>query len=121
MVNLHLARDVFDMNSKRFMVAAALPTLDGMENIMLGEAHQTLLVGSADPVTADLMKIPLGSPTMQCRCVVTDDQGIAIYVADIIYRSDCIKLRIDLLGAKADRKKQAGNVSLFSRKSRKTI
>ena len=24
--------------------------------------------------------------------------GIAIYVAEIIYRGDCVKLRIDLLG-----------------------
>jgi GntR family transcriptional regulator len=29
--------------------------------------------------------------------VVVDAQGIAIYVAEIIYRGDCVKLRIDLL------------------------
>ena len=71
------------------------------------------------------MKIPLGSATVQCRCVVTDDKGVAIYVADIVYRSDCIKMRINLLGAKADRKKRANGgdnaVSLFSRKSRKAL
>jgi GntR family transcriptional regulator len=124
-VNLHLARDIFDMNAKRFMVAAALPTIDAMDSIMLGEAHQTLVVGSADPEIADLMKIPLGSPTVQCRCVITDDKGIAIYVANIVYRSDCIRLRINLLGAKADRKKRAvggdNAMSLFSRKSRKVL
>lgn len=121
-VHLHLARYIFDKNAKRFMVAAALPTIDAMDDILLGEAHETLVVGSADPEIADLMKIPLGSPTMQCRCIVTDDKDIAIYVADIIYRSDCIKLRIDLLGAKADRKKradsEAGPVKLMGRKSR---
>jgi GntR family transcriptional regulator len=44
--------------------------------------------------------------------VVIDEKGIAIYVADIIYRSDAIKLHIDLLasarassrsGARADK------------------
>jgi hypothetical protein len=29
--------------------------------------------------------------------VVVDAQGIAIYVAEIIYRGDCVKLHIDLL------------------------
>jgi GntR family transcriptional regulator len=102
-----------------------LPTIDAMDSIMLGEAHQTLVVGSADPEIADLMKIPLGSPTVPCRCVITDDKGIAIYVADIVYRSDCIRLRINLLGAKVDRKKRAvggdNAMSLFSRKSRKAL
>jgi GntR family transcriptional regulator len=124
-VNLHLARDIFDMDAKRFMVAAALPTIDAMDSIVLGEAHQTLVVGSADPEIADLMKISLGAPTVQCRCVITDDKGIAIYVADIVYRSDCIRLRINLLGAKAGRKKRAvgsdNTVSLFSRKSHKAL
>jgi GntR family transcriptional regulator len=29
--------------------------------------------------------------------VVVDAKGIAIYVAEIIYRGDCVKLYIDLL------------------------
>ena len=33
----------------------------------------------------------------ECRCVVVDHTGLAIYVADIVYRSDAIKLHIDLL------------------------
>ncbi len=48
------------------------------------------------------MQIPLGAPTVECRCVVIDDRNVAIYVADIIYRSDCIKLRIDLFGHEVD-------------------
>lgn len=99
-VKLHLARHIFDMDAKRFLSAAALPTIAAMDGVALGEAHQTLVVGSADPEVADLMKIPLGASTMECRCVVIDDSGVAIYVADIVYRSDCIKLEIDLLGTR---------------------
>ncbi len=29
--------------------------------------------------------------------MVTDPAGVAIYVGDIIYRGDCVKLNIDLL------------------------
>jgi len=31
---------------------------------------------------------------------VVDDRGIAIYVADIVYRGDCVRFDIDLLNAK---------------------
>jgi GntR family transcriptional regulator len=53
-------------------------------------------------VTAGLLRIELGAPIAECRCVVIDGKGVAVYVADIIYRSDAIKLHIDLLaGARA--------------------
>jgi len=47
--------------------------------------------------SADLLKIALGAPTAECRCVVIDGSGIAIYVADITYRSEVVRLHIDLL------------------------
>ena len=75
----------------------ALSVLAGLKGIEVRDAHQTVVIGSADPVTADLLRIELGAPIAECRCVVIDDNGVAIYVADIIYRSDAIKLHIDLL------------------------
>jgi GntR family transcriptional regulator len=45
------------------------------------------------------MKIPLGAPTVESHLVIIDDTGEAIYVGDIIYRADCIKLQVDLLGS----------------------
>jgi GntR family transcriptional regulator len=35
---------------------------------------------------------------MDARCVVIDEDGVAIYVGEIVYRGDCIKLSIDLHG-----------------------
>ncbi len=45
------------------------------------------------------LKIPLGAPTVESHLVIVDDTGEAIYVGDIVYRADCIKLQVDLLGA----------------------
>ena len=47
--------------------------------------------------TADYLKLALNAPTAEAHCVVTDTAGVAIYVGDIIYRGDCVKLNIDLL------------------------
>ena len=71
--------------------------LAGLKDIEIRHAHQTVVIGSADPATADFLRIGLGAPTAECRCVVIDDKGVAIYVADITYRSDVIQLHIDLL------------------------
>lgn len=98
-VDLSLARHIFDLDPKQFLSAAALPTIDARDDIVLRDAHQTLVIGSAGPEIADLMKIPLGAPTVDSHCVIIDDAGVAIYVGDIIYRADCIKLQIDLLSS----------------------
>jgi len=90
-----------------------LATLDGVD---IEHAHQTLIIGSADPVTANLLHVPLGAPTAECHCVVTDSKGIAIYVAEIVYRNDCVKLYISLI----DRTK-SGNGAQPASRVRKTI
>jgi GntR family transcriptional regulator len=97
-VNLHLARAIFERAPREFVKHPALPVLAGMDDIKIKHAHQTLIISGADPESADLLKVALGAPTAQCRCVVIDSQDLAIYVADIVYRSDCIKLHMDLFG-----------------------
>ncbi len=101
-VNVHLADHVFRRAPDDFRQHPALSVLAGLKNIEIKGAHQTVVIGSADPVTAGLLHAELGAPVAECRCAVIDSKGVAIYVADIIYRSDAIKLHIDLLaGARA--------------------
>jgi GntR family transcriptional regulator len=75
----------------------ALPILSALDGVEIARAHQTLVIGSADTENADFLKIALNAPTAEAHCVVIDAEGVAIYVADIVYRGDCIKLDIDLL------------------------
>lgn len=96
-VNLHLAKSIFEKGRKVFMHAAALPKIVEMADVTISHAHQTLTIGVASPETADLLKIGLGEPTADCRLVLVDDQGVAIYVADIHYHKSCFALRNDLL------------------------
>lgn len=98
-VDLCLARQIFDLDPEQFMRAAALPTIDSRDDIVLRDAYQTLVIGSAGPKIADLMKIPLGAPTVESRCVIVDDSGTAIYVGDIVYRANSIKLHVDLFNS----------------------
>ena len=66
--------------------------------LLAADVSCRFVIGTADPDTAALLQVPLGAPTAHCRCAVIDNAGVAIYVADIIYRNDCVKLYIELLG-----------------------
>ncbi len=99
LVNVHLANHIYQRDPEAFMEHPALSVLVELNNIGVQHAHQTVVIGSANLEQADLLKIALGAPTAECRCVVIDDAGVAIYIADIIYRSDAIKLHIDLFAS----------------------
>lgn len=103
LVSLHLDRAIYDRNPNLFLTHAALPILATLKAAEIESAHQTLVIGSADPGTAGLLQVPLGTPTAECHCVVTNRKGVAIYVAEIVYRNECVKLYIDLLDGSKSR------------------
>ena len=96
-VSLHLAKEIYDRAPEEFRRHAALPLVASMKGVEIASAHQTLVIASADPETARLLRLPLNAPTAEAHCVVINRQGIVIYVADIIYRGDCIRLETNLL------------------------
>jgi GntR family transcriptional regulator len=96
LVNLHLARDVFDRAPAEFRKHPALHVLASVDRPQIKRAHQTLVIGGADPETADLLNMGVGAPTAECRCIVLDEHDRAIYVGNITYPSDCIKLHMEL-------------------------
>lgn len=96
-VNVHLAKELFRRNRKQFLSRAILPTLADMDGINVTRARQTLLIGAADPHVASLLRIPLNTPTAEAHWVVLDDKNVAIYVAEVTYRGDCVKMMIDFL------------------------
>ncbi len=95
--SVHLARSVFDRARQAFRSQIALPVLARLDGVGIARARQTLVIGGADPETATHLRIALGTPTAEARCVVTDSDGIVVYVGEIVYRGDCVKLDGDLL------------------------
>jgi GntR family transcriptional regulator len=96
-VNLYLARNLFAKDRKRFTHAAAITKIMEMDDITIVSAPQIVTIGVADPETAELLKIGLGEPTADCRLVLVDNNGIAVYVANIHYHRNCFALRSDLV------------------------
>lgn len=96
--SVHLAEDIYRRAPERFVTHTALPVLISLSEVKIREARQTMVIGAADTETAALLKTALNAPTMDARCVVIDENDVAIYVGEIVYRGDCIKLSIDLHG-----------------------
>jgi GntR family transcriptional regulator len=51
-------------------------------------------IGVADIEAAKLLSIPLGTPVGCLRRVLTDDKGIVVLVANIIYPGDLVRLEV---------------------------
>lgn len=98
--SVYLAEDVYLRAADRFMTHTALPVLISLPDVTIRDAHQTMVIGAADMEVASLLNTALNAPTMEARCVVIDEDGVAIYVGEIVYRGDSIRLSIDLHGRK---------------------
>lgn len=92
--SVHLSRPVFERARDKFMKHTALPVLADLK-LDLRHARQTLVFGTADREVADLLRVSLGAPVAEVRWVVRDAADVAIYVADLAYRSDSVKLCVD--------------------------
>jgi GntR family transcriptional regulator len=95
---IHLARHLYAKAPKAFSSRAALVVLAEMKSLAISRAHQTFTIGTADVETAKLLEISLNAPTAEARCVVTDDDGVVVYVGEITYRGDCVRINIELRG-----------------------
>ena len=94
---MHLAKDIYDRDPESFLTHAVLPTLADMKDVIVIKATQTLLIGAADPYTANMLRIPLNTPTAEAPWTVVDENNGAVYVAQVTYRGGCIKLMIDFM------------------------
>jgi GntR family transcriptional regulator len=95
---VHIAKQLHARAPKAFSSRVALAVLSEMKGVMISRAHQTVVVGAADIETAHRLEIALNAPTAEARCVVTDKAGVVIYVGEITYPGDYVRLNIELIG-----------------------
>ncbi len=68
-----------------------------MEDLKIARAHQMLSVGSADVYAAVHLRLPFGAPVVEARCIVKDANERIVYVGEIVYRGDVVRINIELL------------------------
>ncbi|MCW5575130.1 MAG: GntR family transcriptional regulator [Burkholderiales bacterium] len=95
-VDIYLAEHVYKLSPKRFDRERVLFVLDSLPSIKVKHARETLTISTADPDTAQLLSIPLNSPVGAVRRTLRDQEGVLIYMADVIYRGDVVRIERNL-------------------------
>jgi GntR family transcriptional regulator len=95
-ISIWLDARIFQRAPKRFRNETVIPLLESMPGVTIAKARQTLTIGSADVETAELLRVPVNSPIAEVRRVFNAPDGTVIYLAEVIYRGDFVRLEMDL-------------------------
>lgn len=98
-IGIFLASDIYALAPKEFERRLVLEVLDRLPDVEIGSAHQTLTIGRADMETARVLDMDVGGPVAEVHRVITDRSNRAIYVAEIVYRGDFVRLDMQLRGS----------------------
>ncbi|MGE0801300.1 MAG: GntR family transcriptional regulator [Lautropia sp.] len=95
-INIYLAEDVFARHPDRFRQETVIPILAADRRIAIAEAHQVLTIGAADLEVAQYLLVPVNAPVAEVRRVFNDRRGRVIYLGEVTYRGDAVRLEMDL-------------------------
>lgn len=95
-INIWLDERIFRKSPQAFRDRTVIPLLKSMKSVRIATAHQVLTIGSADTEVAALLELPMNAPVAEVRRVFKDAAGTVLYLADVTYRGDAIRLEMDL-------------------------
>jgi GntR family transcriptional regulator len=95
-ISLYLDKRVFRQHPTRFRKEPVIPILAKMKEPSIAKAHQTLTIGTAEADVAKHLKIGLNAPVAEVRRVFTSADRTIIYLAEVTYCADFIRLEMDL-------------------------
>jgi GntR family transcriptional regulator len=95
-ISIYLDEKIFRRFPKRFRNETVIPILNDLRDPAIASARQTLTIGTADLEAAKLLQIPLNSPVAEVRRVFTAADRSVIYLGEVTYRGDFIRIDMDL-------------------------
>ncbi len=96
LLEIYLSREVFNKAPDEFRKKTIVSVLDSMPRSIIASGRQVLTISTADPYTASYLNIAVESPVANLRRVVLDNKGAVVYLGDIIYSGNHVKLDINL-------------------------
>lgn len=96
-IALYFDMAIFDRHEQRLRTELALPLLFDSTQIDIARAQQELTVGKCDLESAGLLSLSIGDPVANVRRVLCDAEDRILYLADVTYRGDFVRLEMDLL------------------------
>lgn len=95
-ISIYLDEKIFRKHPNRFRKETVIPILKDMRDPAISSARQTLTIGTADLEVAKLLQVPLNSPVAEVRRVFTSADRTVIYLGEVTYRGDFVRIDMDL-------------------------
>lgn len=99
-IEFYLAAEIYLRAPRQFRKTTVIPILAKMRGLDIHRVRQSIGIDVADAETAKHLDIPLAYPIARVRRTIADRNTNLIYVADALYRSDVIRLEMDLSPSK---------------------
>lgn len=96
-ISAYIDDRVFKLAPERFRNETVIPVLMDLKAIKIGSARQILTISTAGEEAANALNISVSAPVAEVRRVICDKQGTVIYLAELTYRGDYIRVDMDLL------------------------
>ena len=96
LISIYLDETIFRKHPKRFRKETVIPILKDLGDPVIKSARQTLTIGTADLEAAKLLQVPLNSPVAEVRRVFTTSDRTVIYLGEVTYRGDFVRIDMDL-------------------------
>lgn len=97
-ISAYLDERIFKLAPGRFRKELIIPVLMDLKDVQIGSARQILTIGTAGAQAASLLNIAASAPVAEVRRVFCDREGTVIYLGELTYRGDFIRVDMDLLG-----------------------
>lgn len=97
-ISAYLDERIFKLAPRRFRKELIIPVLMELEQVKIGKARQILTIGTAGVEAAKELNIAASAPVAEVRRVFCDPAGTVIYLGELTYRGDFIRVDMDLLG-----------------------
>jgi len=95
-ISIYLDQRVFRMAPKRFRRETVIPVLLDLPKVKIARASQTLVVGAADVEVAKHLNLAINAPVAEVRRVCLARDGTVLYLGEVTYRGDYIRISMDL-------------------------
>lgn len=95
-IDIYLDASIFVLQPEKFRTQTVIPLLLEMPSVKIVTAKQVLTISSADLEIAKHLLINVNSPVADVRRVFTGPKRKIIYLAEVTYPGDFIRMDIDL-------------------------
>lgn len=95
-ISIHLDDRIFRKSPAKFRRQLVIPLLRSMPGVKIARARQQLTIGLADVDEASHLRVPVNSPIARVRRVFNAPDGTVIYLAEVTYRGDFVRLEMEM-------------------------